>query len=166
MTKLTEKQRHEIKEKQCKKCMFVGVNANGNASVITCDYILFTGKMRNCSPVKCERFKEGARIKTDTRPKLARRKSYRGDKRAQRSKTEFGKWFCNRLDVIRVSNANVASALGFSLNRIGSLTRGTALPKDDEVAAIAKYFHGDVDMLIKIRDHDRQALKKSKSRRE
>lgn len=67
---ITPKEIEKNIQKQCRVCKYRSRDKIGGH--IYCDYFGVTGKLRNCSPINCEKFKEDVRAKRKTRPILAR----------------------------------------------------------------------------------------------
>lgn len=53
--RLTPEDIIQIKKKQCSKCQYFEGSTKA-LSLRNCEYVLYTGQMRKCSPINCKKF--------------------------------------------------------------------------------------------------------------
>ena len=52
-SEMTERQVNELKEKQCRKCVYFAKSQTSSVASSTCEYLAIEGHRRGCSPLDC-----------------------------------------------------------------------------------------------------------------
>lgn len=130
---MTEEEIEAIREKKCKKCIYVA-HANSRTQM-QCNYLLITGKRRDCRMEECDKFRkgkpmgEGGHFDNYYGPDSKRR-------RRAPTRTHIGVLMETRMKTMVITQKQLSKACGVSDQVIGSWRIGKAKPSEKNLAKV------------------------------